>query len=267
MRPVAAGYSRPVHRPRAGASRLRAVATREFRLEDRIGRGRVVQQAAPELVEQPLALEGVFPGHGLFDGREVVERGDVGLGADEVAADIVLPSILGDVLADELRHAPAQREEIFVANLPDDAVVAGKRFEIGVAELAAMHLDQPRRRVPMRPVELHLHPDRALEPVAQLFHGRARDLLHVRAHAGPRRQSRGERHAVDQLHRLLAFRLERARDEHFIHELLPLQRRHAGHAFAMRDADAVEIGILLEHLRHAFAQVAFRDVGEVSPGT
>ena len=53
-------------------------------------------------------------------------------------------------------------------------------------------------------------------------------------------------------------------DVHLVDELLALQRRHAAHAFAVRDADAVEIRIFLEHLRDALAQVAFRDVRGVA---
>ena len=59
-------------------------------------------------------------------------------------------------------------------------------------------------------------------------------------------------------------RVERAGDEHLVDELLALQRRHARHAFAVRDADAVEVGIFLEHLRHALAQVSLGDVGGVA---
>ena len=42
------------------------------------------------------------------------------------------------------------------------------------------------------------------------------------------------------------------------------ERRHARHAFAVRDADAIEIRIFLEHLRDALAQVTLRDVGGVA---
>jgi hypothetical protein len=69
---------------------------------------------------------------------------------------------------------------------------------------------------------------------------------------------------MDEFHRARAARVEGARDIDLVDELLALQRRHAGHAFAMRHADAVEIAVLLEHLRDAFPQVAPGDLGGVA---
>ena len=45
--------------------RLRAVAARELGCEHRVRRGGIVEQPAPQLVEQPLPFEGVFPAHAM----------------------------------------------------------------------------------------------------------------------------------------------------------------------------------------------------------
>src|SRR3954469_10230123 len=67
---------------------------------------------------------------------------------------------------------------------------------------------------------------------------------------------------MNELHRTL--RIERAGNENFVHELLALQWRHVGHALAMRDTDAIQIWILLQHLRDAFLQIAARKLGRVT---
>src|SRR5690606_42055204 len=116
-------------------------------------------------IGKPLALEGPFPIYRILRGGEVVERGNIGFRADEIAADVARLAVALDVLADEIRRAPAQTEEVFVARLPRDFIVLRLGVEICIAELAAVHLYKLRRGVRVRPIELHLHPDRPLEPV------------------------------------------------------------------------------------------------------
>src|SRR5690606_35634118 len=160
-------------RERVGSEKVvgfRSVAAVEVGLENGGGGWWVVEEATPEFVEEPLALEGPFPSDGIFSGGEVIECGDVAFGADKVAADVIGVGVERDVLADEIGDAPAQREEVLVARHPGDFVILRTWREVGVAEFAAVDLHEFWRGVRVRPVELHLDPDGTGETVAELFH-------------------------------------------------------------------------------------------------
>jgi hypothetical protein len=114
----------------------------------------------------------------------------------------------------------------------------------------------------VRPVGLHLHPYGSREASPEPLDGRAGDFFDAPAHARRGGGARRERRAVDELHG--APGVQHARDQHLVDPLLALERGHARHALAVRHAEPVEVGVLLEGLGDALAQVALDDVGGVA---
>ena len=122
-----------------------AEARVEHRLESRVWCGGIVEQLSPHRVEEPLTLERPAPGLVRAVLRDVIQRRDVTLRADDCAADVVLAALPLDEFPHEVRLPPAQDVNVLIAHRPDDLVPRGRRIPVGIGELAAVNHEQVRR--------------------------------------------------------------------------------------------------------------------------
>ena len=174
--------------------------------------------------------------------RVVLGR-DISFRADEIAADIIVP-VRGDMGADEVRLAPAQDEEVLVADHPDDLVVrrrGGPEAVVQLSRFVVVGHGQPRRRMPVRPVELDLHPDRVrkrrvVDDPAQ-FHGVP-----------------GERGPMDELDWPLG--VLHPGHERLLDEILGLLGLEAAHPVGQGYAQARQVLVFVDDLGDALAHIA-----------